>query len=247
MTTEQSQTPFSLVPNEPSLNDLLNLLKKEILFDLQAHHVGTIQSFNSVKQTVTATINYTQTFFQLNTESGLYDNVETAYPVLVDCPIVVLSGGPVAFTLPIAKGDECLLLFNDRDIDNWFNGSYVGPPNSSRAHSFSDAFALVGVNSLANVIQAYDTVRALVTNGTVMLGINPSTNKVTLTNGTSLNSLLQNLLTQLQNLTTALGVLTVTGITGGIGTSGVPTNATTITGIGTNIGTIATQIGGLLE
>lgn len=245
MTT--SNITLNQLPNDPSLNDLLNLFKREIFFDLSCHHIGTIQAFNSAKQTVTASVNYTRTFFELNSSTGLYDAVQKNYTPLLDCPAIVLGGGPVNLTMPIAKGDECVLLFNDRDLDNWFSGSTLGPVATSRAHSFSDALALVGVRSLARSISGYDAVRALLTNGTVKLGVNPTNNKVLITNGTSLNTLLQNLSTQLQNLTAACAAITVSGVTGGIGNSGVPVNAAAINTVGTNISNIATQIGGLLE
>lgn len=235
------------VPTDPSLSDLLNLLKKEIFFDLNCHHLATIQSFNSAKQTVTATINYTKTFFQLNSTSGLYNAVQQNYPLLIDVPVIVLGGGPTRLTFPIAKGDQCLLLFNDRNLDNWFQSGQVGPVANSRAHSFSDGLALIGPNSLNSLIASYDSTRALLTNGTAKVGINPNNNKLTLTNGTSLNTLLQNLCTQLQTLTTALAALTVAGVATGGGTSGIPVNAVTITNVGTQIGTIATNIGSLIE
>ena len=42
-----------------------------------------------------------------------------ALPLLVDCPIVFPSGGGVSLTLPLAAGDECLILFASRCIDAW--------------------------------------------------------------------------------------------------------------------------------
>lgn len=238
---------LNAVPNEVSLSDLLNLLKKEIFFDLNCHHLATIQSFDSVKQTVTATVNYSKTIFELNETSGVYNPIQVSYPLLVDVPIIIIGGGTVRMTFPIKKGDQCLVLFNDRNIDNWFQSGQAGPVATSRAHSFADGIALVGPNSLASTIAAYDATRALLTNGTVKLGINPSNNKLVLTNGTSLNTLLQNLCTQLQALTTALAALTVSGVTTGAGVSGVPVNAATISNVGTQIGTIATNIGSLIE
>ena len=107
-----SNAPLNMVPSEPSLKDLLDLLKKDILLSLNAHHIGTIQSFNSAKQTATATINYPKTYYQLNSLSGLYNPVLVNYPLLVDCPLICLGGGTAALTFPIQSGDECLVLFN---------------------------------------------------------------------------------------------------------------------------------------
>jgi hypothetical protein len=242
--------PQNVVPNEPTLSDLLNLLKKEIFLDMNCVHVGTIQSFNSSNQTVSASINYQKTLFQLNSTTGLYQPVLETYPTTVNCPLVVLRGGTVSMTFPIAVGDECLLLFNDRDIDNWFTSGATTQGNATgRLHAFSDAIALVGVKSTPNVLTAYDTVRALLTNGNVAIGVNPSTNKVRIANTSigTLNSLLQNILTQIKNLVTACAAITVTGVTTGSGVSGVPVNAATITAISTQLTTYATELGNLLE
>lgn len=169
---------LNAVPADPTLSDLLNLLKKEIFFDLNCHHLATIQSFDSSKQTVTATINYTKTIFELNTETGLYRPVQNAYPLMVDVPVIVLGGGAAHLTFPIAQGDQALILFNDRNIDNWFQSGQAGPVANSRAHSFSDGLALVGLNSLNTLISTYDTMRAVLRNGTTGVGVGATQVKI---------------------------------------------------------------------
>lgn len=226
--------PLNTVPNDPTLSDLLNLLKKEIFLDMNCCHVGTVQSFNSTNQTVYATVNYQKTYFQLNSTTGTYQPVLVAYPTAVNCPLVVLRGGTVSLTFPIAQGDECLLLFNDRDISNWFsNGSTTQGNATGQLHAFSDAIALVGVKSTPKALSAYDTVRALLTNGNVALGINPSSNKVRIANTSAgtLNSILQNVLTQVQAIGNAVAV------------PGAPVAPAAAT----QIATYATQLGSLLE
>jgi hypothetical protein len=74
------------------------------------------------------------------------DDTSVEYPVLVDCPYFVLQGGGAYIDMPISAGDYCLVLFNDRDIDNWWSTANVADPASTRKHSFSDAIALVGLN-----------------------------------------------------------------------------------------------------
>lgn len=236
------------VPNNPTLSDLLDLMKKEIMLGLNCHHIGTVQSFDSTTMTVQATINYTKTFFELNTVTGVYSPVQVNYPIVVAAPIICLSGGTSFLAMPITKGDECLLLFNDRDMDNWFATGQVGPVASSRLHSFTDAFALVGVKSTPNVFTKYDPTRALISNGTVSVGINPANGKATIKNAsTTLNGILQNILTQLENLCAACAAITVTGVLSGGAASGPPANAATITAISTQLSTLATQLGGLIE
>lgn len=68
-------------------------------------------------------------------------------PLLVDVPICYQGGGGYIMTMPIAKGDECLIIFADRCIDAWWQSGGVQAPIESRVHDLSDGFAIVGVRS----------------------------------------------------------------------------------------------------
>lgn len=243
---DPSTIQANLAQNDPSLRDLLDQLKKEILLTLSSHHIGTIQSFDKTNQTATVTINYKKTIFRLDASTGLYNGVLIDYPILIDCPVIALGGGDSALTFPIEEGDECLVLFNDRDFDNWFSGSLTSAPATPRLHSFSDAIILVGLRSLPNSLEAYDMVRAVLRNGSAMVGVGPTLIKIA-NNTTTLNTLLQTLVTDIKTLVTQTAALTVTGVTTGGGTSGPPTNAVAITAVGTSLTTLAGQISGLLE
>lgn len=173
-----STIALNRIPENPSLKDLLDLLKKDILLSFSSHHVATIQSFDATSQRATATVNYPKTFFQLNSLTGLYEPVLLSYPILLDCPVMFLGGGGASLTFPVAKGDECLIFFNDRDIDNWFQGGTGSACATSRLHSFSDGIILVGVRSLPNVLTNFDQTRAVLQNGTTSVGVGESKVKI---------------------------------------------------------------------
>lgn len=240
-----STLPLNAVPSEPSLKDLLDLLKKDILLSLNAHHIGTIQSFNSAKQTATATVNYPKTYYQLNSVTGLYNPVLVNYPLLVDCPVICLGGGTTALTFPIQSGDECLVLFNDRAIDNWFSGGAGAALSSSRLHSFSDGLILVGLRSLGKVLTNYDSTRAVLRNGTTLVGVGSSLVKIA-NQQTTLNTLLQSLISNVQSLVSAASAITVTCAAPG-NPSSPPINAAAISAVANQLTSTANQIAGLLE
>jgi hypothetical protein len=77
-------------------------------------------------------------------------------PPLVDVPVVVLGGAGFALTFPIHSGDECLLLFAERSIDNWRETGEVSQQALARHHSLSDAFALVGIRSQGRALSSYN-------------------------------------------------------------------------------------------
>jgi len=240
-----SGLPFSQLPAEPSLTDVLTAHKKDINLNLACHHIGTIQSFDATKQTATVTLNYQQTFYVKNAASGVYEQSLRPYPLLQDCPVVCLGGAAGALTFPITKGDECLVLFNDRDIDNWFAGGAGTGPATPRLHSFSDALVIVGVRSLGKVLQAYDTTRVVLKNGEAKVGLTESLIKISNDEHT-LNDLLQDLVSKIQDLVTATSAITVICSTPG-NASSPPVNVAAITAVGTQLATVATQIGELLE
>ena len=231
---------------DPSLRDLLDLVKREVFLEFNCHHIATVESFNSAAQTVVATINYTKTVFELNPLTNAYQATQVNYPTVIDCPVLFLGGGPACLTFPKAQGDQCLLLFNDRDMDNWFSGSATGPVASGRLHSFSDAIAVVGLYPKDSPIASFDTSRASLRHGQTMVGVGASLVKIANAT-TTLNTLLQSLVTQCENLATACAAITVSGVTSGGGVSGVPVNAATLAAVSTALTTLGTQIGGLLE
>lgn len=82
-------------------------------------------------------------------ENGLLQSVNL--PLLVDVPICFPSGGGFLVTLPIAIGDEVLVVFASRCIDAWWQSGGVQRPAEARMHDLSDGFAIPGPRSQANL------------------------------------------------------------------------------------------------
>ncbi len=181
----------NLTPQEPQLADLLSLQKKGIFLSLNCHHIGTIEKFDATQQTAQVSINYKKTYFRPNPQTGANEPQLIDYPVLLDCPVVVLGGGGAGLTFPIAPGDECIVLFNDRDINTWFQGNSSAGNPTPRLHSLADGIALVGVRSLPNVLQDYEEggsqwfvgdMKVTITDGDLVIET-PAGTKVTVNDG----------------------------------------------------------------
>lgn len=121
----------------PDFDDVLSILKNNIFASLNCIQIGKIEEYDTATQTVSVAL-------QVKARSNGDAIIE--YPLLVDCPVVVMQGGGAYLEFPIAAGDFCLVLFNDRDMDNWFTAANVTAPKTRRKHSLSDGFALVGIN-----------------------------------------------------------------------------------------------------
>lgn len=216
----QPMIPNNLSIANPTLMDVLQAQKTDTMMSTNCHGVGTVQSVaintSNGLLTATATMDYNRTYY-IRQPDGSYQATTQEYPLLVDCPVVVLGGGAAALNTPIKKGDRCLILFNDRDLNNWFAGARSGPVATTRLHSFADAFILVGFQTLSS----FDTTRMVITDGNAKVGIDTANHKAVITNQTnSLYTCLANLITAIEGITVNPGSFTTTGgpVTGVSGT-----------------------------
>lgn len=147
---------------EPEEVDLLALLegwKKDILFSINCHAIGQIVEFNKNRQLARVKIMYKKRYYRRD-QGDEYKPVLEPYPVFINCPVIVLNGGNMSLRLPIKQGDDCLVLFNDRDIDNWLESGQESELNSSRLHDFSDAIIIVGLHPKPRPLSGYSSDRA---------------------------------------------------------------------------------------
>ncbi len=98
-------------------------------------------------------------------------------PQCVDVPVQFPRGGNFVLTFPIARGDEVLLCFSERAIDNWWDRGGVQEPAEVRSFDLSDAFAIPGVSSRPRFLGGVSTdaceLRTL--NGAVVLRLENGT------------------------------------------------------------------------
>lgn len=55
-------------------------------------------------------------------------------------------------TYPLTQGMECVLLFNDREMESWFVNGGVNPLAYPRMHSLTDAVAICGIRSIPQMV-----------------------------------------------------------------------------------------------
>lgn len=91
-------------------------------------------------------------------EQQLDENNKPAYinyPLLINVPIVFPCAGDYAITLPVQKGDECLVIFSDLSYDNWWVSGGVQNPVEQRRHDLSDGFAVFGLRNQRKRLSDY--------------------------------------------------------------------------------------------
>lgn len=191
----------------PDLSALLNDYRDHMLFRINCHQIGTVVSFNKASQTASVALLVLR----------VVGDQTVPYPALVDVPVFTYSGGGAVLTMPIAPGDTCLVLFNDRDLDNWFENGATTAPNTDRAHSLADGLAIVGFRSKANPVADFSDTDAQLKKGSTIIGMDGS--KIQIYNG---SYSLQNVLTNLRSI-----------LTSWVNTGGSTPNAATLTALNT--------------
>lgn len=234
---QNNSIPSVLKQDNQTLADLLALHGKQINLNLNCHAVATIRSFDAATQTCEAEIAYTMVFLRQEANGSIYEE-SVNYPLIVGCPVVTLTGGNAFLSMPIEAGDTCLLLFNDRSIENWYaSGGQVMPPSTSQTHAIGDAIALVGLRHNANPIPSFDQTRARLQKGAAYVGVGNG-DKVKIANDVKTLKELLDAATGILNILNTLNAALV-----------VPTgiDAGTKAAVAAAIIALNTQMGSLLE
>lgn len=120
-------------------------VSQKTAYEINCMRIGIVQTFYYEDLTVDVLIANKKT--QRYTREGV--QVVSDYPII---RAKVVYCDPF-ITFPINPGDECVLLFADREIENWFINGEVNPEGYPRMHEMTDAVALFAIRSLPNMIQ----------------------------------------------------------------------------------------------
>lgn len=121
-------------------DQLYQRLKNNIMFSTHVALPAVVQEVDRQAQTVSAQPTIRERIVQSDSQIQ-YVN----YPLLINVPIVFPQVSGFRVTLPVTKGDECLVVFSDLAIDNWWQYGNVQNPVEQRRHDLSDGFAIFGV------------------------------------------------------------------------------------------------------
>jgi phage gp45-like len=133
---------------------LIKNLTKKISNNIRVAMPATIEEYDFTTQKASVQIDIQE----------LFDN-ETSidYPVISDVPVMFPRSGGASFTMPVQRGDTCLVIFNDRDITKWLLGSSKEKPNSQRMHDLNDAVILMGLTPFSTKSLAQNNTDILLT------------------------------------------------------------------------------------
>lgn len=132
--------------NQVNFNDVMEIAQDAIMSRLNCHNIGRIIEFD--KDTQTCTVELMQ-IKQFNNQ------LITPAPI-TQVPLIILGAGGGHITMPNPVGTICLLLFLDRNMDNFMETGEQYVPDTTRMHDFTDAIALTTFTTLVNPLNDYD-------------------------------------------------------------------------------------------
>lgn len=101
-----------------------------------------VQSYNISQRTVDVQPTIRE---KITNEDGRIEYAK--YPLLINVPIVFPQSGNFYISFPINLGDECIVVFSDLSIDNWWVNGGVQNPVENRRHDLSDGIAIFGIRN----------------------------------------------------------------------------------------------------
>lgn len=138
MAESPMSTPVSSQVDNRS--DKYRALAEKIGSELRAAAPGIITAYDPGKQTATVQLAIRERLRQPDGSA-----LDTQLPLLLDCPVMMPRGGGFVLTLPVAVGDECLVVFADACIDAWWFSGGVQNQMERRRHDLSDGIVIPGL------------------------------------------------------------------------------------------------------
>lgn len=118
---------------------LYNTIQKQINTSLASIFTAlpaSIVTYDSSKKTCSVQINLKKTY-----RSG--DVI--SYPIIHNVPVLFYQTATTLISLPLKKGDQVLLIFCQRSLDEWHNKDGELTPEDSRKFDINDAIAIPGL------------------------------------------------------------------------------------------------------
>jgi hypothetical protein len=127
----------------------------QLLCDLRVACPGIVKGWDLTTYPQTVQV-------QLAIRENVNENLVTTpteIPILT-VPFQVVRSGGYLLTMPIAVGDECLVIFTDNNARAWWQNGGVQNQITRRRHSINDGFAILGIYSQPRNITNYSTTTA---------------------------------------------------------------------------------------
>jgi Phage protein Gp138 N-terminal domain len=159
---------------EPSMVELLRAHGREVSRLINCAVPGRIEKFDATKKTAEV---------HPLLKRVLPDGSVVSYTPLLDCPVMTIQGGGAYLQMPVTAGDQCLIVFADRNIDAWHQNGAESVPFDGRSHDLSDAIAIVGLDASNSAQVTYPTDEARIIAGSAKVRVKKDGSEASLIQG----------------------------------------------------------------
>lgn len=135
---------FNYKASIPDISDVIRFGTLKTASDLNCLKIATVEEFHPEDLTVTVRLLNKRTLGQNKDGTPNVRDYALIRAKICYCNPYI--------TNDIKQGDDCLLLFSDREIESWFINGDAQPVNYQRMHDLTDAFAIFGIRSIPKMI-----------------------------------------------------------------------------------------------
>lgn len=136
------------------------LVHNKILTTVNTSLIGVIDKF--YPDTQTCDVTPIQPTKKSVSNANTIEYIDVPARLIPDVPVQFPSGGGFTLTFPIKRGDECILIFNQRPIKEWVASNNGGIQEDAGIKNYSErnAIAIVGINAPRTVENALPSINA---------------------------------------------------------------------------------------
>lgn len=157
----------NLSPVRPEFSDVIRSIFDTMMLDHYVAMPAKVVKYDSATQ-------YADVQPQLYQKFN--DGSLQAYPVIPGVPVKHprAQGGKSFIHLPLEAGDDVILIFSSRSLDNWKSSGGMTDPDDSRKNHLTDAFALAGGSAKPDAFKVQDPTAIEITNDQATIQVLPS-------------------------------------------------------------------------
>ena len=183
--------------NTPTLEEAIRGVIEKRLVDLHTTLPGKVVSYDPSTQKATV---------QIQLQRKYWDGSLVTIPPIPAVPVVWPrgKGGQIHIHWKLEAGDDVVLHFAERSLDNWKTQGGISNPDDTRKFTFSDAFAVPGGSAFPDAFAVTDPEALEVVFGTTAIQLYEGGQvKVTGGNDDELIKILHDLVTLISQAQTA--------------------------------------------
>lgn len=143
---------------EANLTSAINSAIKSALVDVHTAMPGQIVSFDPMSQTASVQLAMRRI---TTAEAG---SQELTLPLITKIPVMFPKAGGFSLRFPVQAGDECLVVFAERELTQWKNFGGVQTPKDYRRHHLTDGICILGLSSAKNALQNFSNTNCELSN-----------------------------------------------------------------------------------